>query len=40
MAKELPDKISSTGRFSDWINIKSLAIGSGKIFDLSAAEDS
>src|SRR5699024_9449373 len=25
--------------FSDWVNIKSLAIGSGEIFDLSAAED-
>ncbi|WP_411372668.1 non-contractile tail sheath protein [Enterococcus thailandicus] len=39
MAKELPDKITSTGSFSDWVNIKSLAIGSGEIFDLSAAED-
>ncbi|WP_086270731.1 FN3 associated domain-containing protein [Enterococcus sp. 5B7_DIV0075] len=40
MSKKLKTTISSTGDFSEWVTVKSLAMGSGKIFDLSAAEDS
>lgn len=39
MTTKLKTTISSTGDNSEWLKIKSLAIGSGKIFDLSAAED-
>ncbi|MHA3065528.1 chitobiase/beta-hexosaminidase C-terminal domain-containing protein [Lacticaseibacillus saniviri] len=39
MAKSLPIEITATGNFSEWTDVESLAIGSGKLFDLSAAED-